>query len=311
MITLNEIKEEEEDEKPKKKGREFKKIEKGGIEEESPSKEKSLIGRTPRNKDNNETPSNSKKVLSTSDKKRENFRLKGRGKSEILPHRNTENNLYTMPAIRITKPKGQIGYEKSLNSNLSSINPQMRDKNKSRSPRFFVRTDRLQISQKKYFSSFTELTKNYGRNDNLAFGADRRLGSLRSLDSSFNKETQDVAKQVDAARVFSVSEDMNREEDNILDQEYYRFLQQIEIFRKKAAPLNNGFLHRRAEKDGEDKVSYKMIRNLRFKIHYNHYDYNLRFNYRAATLTNLMRVRGSQRAEEQNYESEASSEAEE
>lgn len=77
---------------------------------------------------------------------------------------------------------------------------------------------------------------------------------------------------------YSISGEIDPDDDDIFDEEYYEFLKRVEGLRKIIKREDFDFLHRRADKEFNGKDIYKMIRNLRFKIHYNHYDENLRMN---------------------------------
>lgn len=270
---MNEIKEEEEEDKPQK-------IQKK--EESHQNREKAEEG------DSHKTPEpNSKHLqvsknnLSESDQKRENFRLKGRGKSEILPNRRKEDNNYAFPTIKITEPQEEI-FDDLIRSDRS--NPHREN---SKSPRFFIKTENPKKKKKDIFSSFSELTKNYGKRDTLSVHLDKkhhkigRVGSLRSLDQS--NENPDFKQQELMRRQkiasYSVSADHEPEEVDLFDLEYYQFLKRIEILKKKNERSNAEFLHRRGDKESPGKDFYKMIRNLRFKIHYNHFFTNIRFNF--------------------------------
>lgn len=256
------------------------------------SKERSSQ-KTPKMKDGEMNSRNSKNLLTESDQKRENFRLKGRGKSEILQDRKAKN--LSIPTIQISKVV-DVNFppnEKSLQSGLSSINNNNYDekRSQSKSPQFFVRTDNLKIQQDNFYSSFTDLTKKYNQKDTLSVqisekNPNKMVGSLKSLDnnqnSSIDFKQQELIRR--KRKKFSISvddddDDFNRNDDDFLDENYYDFLKKVEFLRKVINHREFDFINKRADKQNIETDWLKMVKNLRFKIHYNHYPTNIRFNY--------------------------------
>lgn len=140
-----------------------------------------------------------------------------------------------MPTIKITKPQGQNNINNSFRSNQSNFQEE-----NSKSPRFFVKTNDLNIKKKsQVYGSFTELSKNYGKPDTLSvhLGQDQlnRPGSFNSLDNLNNPQLdfkqQELLRRQNIAE-YSISGEIDPDDDDIFDEEYYEFLKRVEGLRK-------------------------------------------------------------------------------
>lgn len=80
----------------------------------------------------------------------------------------------------------------------------------------------------------------------------------------------------------SLSSGAEGSDDHILDKEYYEYLQTLGdvdqvVARKYSESDKQSFLQHKNDKEWV-KDWYKMVKNLRFKIHYNHFYENMRYN---------------------------------
>jgi hypothetical protein len=273
---LNEIKEEDEEGIDKKlksgslpKSKKVNKI-RASLKEETSSKERSSKQNTnskAQKLEDDQISIESGNILEHSqkksgDQKRRNFKKKGRGKSEILPPR---QGLYLSPSMRPTSYLRDPRYFYQEEGNPRS------------SPRFFIQPTKTGELIPKFPSMASKSPLMFSQ------GRQRRIQSLHNLDQINSPYNLDYKQQELIRRrnqVMSMQSDDEEESEELLDEEYFNYVKELGLAQRQGeeeSRSNQDFIHQRGEKDLNVKEWYKMVRNLRFKTHYNHFMTNLKF----------------------------------
>jgi hypothetical protein len=202
----------------------------------------------------------------SSDQKRKNFGMKGRGKSAILPDRTfmSEERDFSMKKVanEDTSKSPRLfnrnsgGYDEHINV-FSELH---------RGIKWSKASPGVSFDHRKYRSM-----KNFAEYDttNILGGVDFKQQELNRRSKRLNSDVLRSEEGEDEAAA--------------LDKEYYEFLQSLmdkemkTPSRKQSENDKQSFLHHKTEKEWV-KDWYKMVKNLRFKIHYNHFHENLRHN---------------------------------
>lgn len=198
----------------------------------------------------------------SSDNKRQRFKTKGRGKSAILP----DTAFFS----------GERDPTKRINYQDGGID--------GKSPKLFNRKSG-EYNTNDHFNAFSELHR--GMRWANKSPDQRKYRSMKNFDEDTVQYEVDYKLQElnrrNKKNSVSLSSGAEDDQGELLDKDYYEFLQQlmdkdlVTPSRKQSETDKQSFLHHKNEKEWV-KDWYKMVKNLRFKIHYNHFDVNLSYN---------------------------------
>ena len=186
--------------------------------------------------------------------KKNQFREKGRGKSTIIANKNNSNtdNYFTGRLTDVGNFQTNNGQQESEFNGFSQLHRHFKNVSVSKGQRRYRSVVNFddEISQE-------------------ASDIDFKVQELNRRNNMINSESQADGEQVAEQEGSYVS----------LDKEYYNFLHEVNQEQKNSGVQidtdKQSFLQHKQEKES-GKEWYKMIRNLRFKIHYNHYHTNLK-----------------------------------
>lgn len=274
LVTLNEIQEEEEDDKIVNAPSDQLKTKSYVIYEDS---REQLSGQTPsddqtgnfakqvqKNKTRHENMS-MERQKKAQDEKRNVFKQKGRIKSEILPekmfsgvNRHTNNRGNYVDA----SPYSQGNMGQSGNDNLNPFSQLKRDI--------------------LYSNTSMQDGDNHRKMYRSMANFDEELDSVQQED--FKVQELNRRNRLNSANSGSVSSVYENEENALLDQGYYELLeklnQQDESYRLKNMREFDQYSLLQHKVDNKNvKEWVKMVKNLRFKINYNHYEENLKWSF--------------------------------